>query len=158
MIYRYQEQTTLGTVTVYLPTKEIPSEWQAAEMLRKAIDQTYEAGEEEDLPLMYDQGLIGRMTGPTLDKWKVKEMQENEELRDALAEELLNGTKQGDWLAHMEKNPELLQEQDNLDYPEEDEELRATLTPLNLSPEEEEELLNPTLQEMLLERMPSGAW
>ena len=157
MIYRYQEVNQLGTITVYLPTKEIPDQGMAIEIIKRAIDQTYEAELENDLPLMYDQGLIkeGEWEPPMLTRRLVEEMREDEDLRYDLAEQLLRGTYQGYWLGHMEKNPILLPEQDDLEEPEEED---ATLTPINISKDEEQMYLEPTLQELLLERMPAPTW
>ena len=161
MIYKYQMTTPLGLVTVWLPTKDVPDEEEATEMIRKALEQTLDQGE-KSLDHLYDWGLTKNGNEPPLDEWQVKQMKKDPEILNLVAESLMLGTDQGQLLAHLNPKPLMMPERSYREEPEydpledPDSEVTATLTPITgLSPEEEEGLIDPDLIGLLLEGMPT---
>ncbi len=149
-------------MTLYLPTKDIPQGMEALELIANALDMNYQIDTADDLPTMLSEGLYpgGEWEMPNINQaWIQRGKEDPYEIGD-MAEEILMGTEQGWWLQNLIDDPMLMPEQDNLDQPVDDplmdlnSEVEATLTPLNLGEEEEELLLNPTLEVLLLERLP----
>lgn len=152
MIYAMTMEDETGMVTLHLEEKVMPGRLEVQELLQQAIMKELEEGDPEFLTVLPEYFQSGGLRDwvPRVSQTKVESLLElmesdPEELEEEtwlLAEQLLEGTLQGQALLSLERTS-----QENITWE----------TVEDLSPDEEEELLHPTLS-LLQEHLPSLNW